>query len=165
MPFTEAMIEEKLRNYKKLQEKIILLEYEITHPIKLSSSELLDALAFGTSKNGVSIKSTGDSYDRIAYLATHYHEMAEKMNEEANSAAVQEWRKLMEEVMRMEKYISLLPELHQLILRALYIDQKSWNDLQQETGLSRRTLIRKKLLSISALTEMYCYITNISMKQ
>jgi len=71
MTFTESMIEEKLRNYNKLREKIILLEYEITHPVKLSSSELLNALAFGTSKNGVSIKSARDSFDRIAYLATH----------------------------------------------------------------------------------------------
>ena len=157
MPFTEDMIEEKLRNYKKLQEKIILLEYEITHPIKLSSSELLDALAFGTSKNGVSIKSTGDSYDRIAYLATHYHEMAEKMSEEASSAAFQEWSKLMEEAVRLERYISLLPDLCQRILYALYIEQKHWNEIEQETGISRRTLIRKKKLGIKTLTEMYCY--------
>ena len=157
MMFTEAMIEEKLKNYNRLREQITLLEYEITHPIKLSSSEVLNALAYVKSKNGVSIKHTDTGHDRVAHLATHYREMAEKMSEEANDAVVQEWNRLMEEALRLEKYVSLLPEVCQVVLCAVYIERKSWHEIECETGISRRTLVRKKNLGIQNLVEMYCY--------
>lgn len=157
MSFTEDMIEEKLKSYNELQKKIMLLEYEITHPVKLSSSELLDALSFGKSQSGVSTKNCGTDCDRVSYLATHYRRIAEKMSEEANGAIFQEWCELMEDAMRLEHYISLLPEIYQLILRAVYIDQKHWGDIEQETGVSRRTLLRKKENALNSLVEMYSY--------
>lgn len=157
MTVTIDTVEEKLKNHNRVIDQIALLEYELLHPIILSSSELLSAFAFGKSKCDIPTKSSGGEFNRVAHLAIHYHEMAKKMSDDTNNAVFEEWKRLTEEVLRLEEYLGLLAEKYQKVLRAFYIDQKSWQMIEKETNLSRRTLVRRKTYGLELLLEMYRY--------
>ena len=86
------------------------------------------------------------------------------MNQEAVSDVFQECQQIRAEVDRLVFYTSLLPQEHREVLQLCYMENLTWQEMERETGYSRRTLVRRRNEAIERLTEMYNYTSNLTSK-
>lgn len=156
MLYTADSIEKKLEQYQVLQNRCRLLEYEFNHPESISSGELLKALS--VDKANYETKSEkGIVYDKILMLVESYHTKAEHMNAEVVQQILLELHVARTELNRMESYVGLLPKHIGIVIRAFLMEGRSWHELEQITGYSRRTLMRRKRDGLIRLAGMYNY--------
>ena len=164
MIYSVKTIEEKLQSYGTLKKRLLLLEYELEHPKRVTSTEVLNALAYGSLENGLFTTCTRNHTDRVFSLVGHYNETADIMNQEVLVQIHQERNQVCAELSRLDAYIDMLDGVQKKVIQARYIENKAWRIIEQETGLSRRTLIRRKQEGVQSLIQMYSY-TNAVMKE
>ena len=62
---------------------------------------------------------------------------------------------------RSHSYAGKHEQYHQ-ILRCVFFEEKTWREIEAETGLSRRTINRRKKDAVEALVEMYLYTRKLT---
>ena len=160
MTYTIEMIEEKLQSYNTFKVRLALLEYELEHPARVSGTEYLHTLAYGGVCKRIYSPNNGGHVDRVASLATSYQKAADGMNKEVVEQILCELETVYSELSRMDVCISMLGKSQKEIIQERYIEKKEWKLIEQETGLSRRTLVRRKQEALKSLAEMYSYMSN-----
>ena len=53
--------------------------------------------------------------------------------------------------------MGLLSAEHRQVLQMYYIQSKKWTEIESETSVPKRTLMRRRTEAIDRLTEMYNY--------
>ena len=162
MEYTSEKIIEKLKGYTQDKRKLLLLEYELRNLTLISPSETLETMAYGNSMGEKVSGGTASSQDRMLHIALSYRDHANRQGIEAYREVVDEWQSLYAEVNRLETYLSLLHEQHHQILRCVFFEEKTWREIEAETGLSRRTINRRKKDAVEALVEMYSYTRKLT---
>ena len=156
MVYTADDIEKKLAQYSFLKKKCLLLEHELKTPAGVSPEELLSALAVSKSDYDGQHRRDG-TYDKMLSLVEKYQARSEHMNQEVVRQILLELHDVQTELERMELYVSLLPDGIKLVVKLFLMEGRSWNELEQMTGVSRRTLVRRKRDGIEKLVGMYNY--------
>lgn len=157
MEYSREDIIIELENYNETKEKIALLQFELENPNQLTADELLSAMALGTSVKDIPNK-TNTVSDKTMRIALSYTDTAAQLN----SAVILEIRReisvLESKIKRLEFYLSFLDEESQKVIRYVYVDKYTWQQIEDATGLSRRTLSRRKNEAIDHLVKMYNYV-------
>lgn len=164
MKYTTEMIVDKLKSYPMKKAQLTLLQFEMTRPAKISEHEMLEVMAYGTSGNGSDVRGSGPNLDRTLGLALSYRNAAQAMNEDVKDSMLCEWNQLHMELEQLDFYMGLLKKEQQEILRLSYIERMTWQEMERETGYSRRTLVRRRNEAVERLTEMYNYTSNLTSK-
>lgn len=145
-----------LETYAERTRKIALLRYELEHPGQITEDELLAAITLSGPKDESGIRGSGVS-DKTMRIAMSYRETAQRLN----SAVILEIRRDLQalewEIDRLNFYMEFLTKEEQGILRLYYFEKRPWSRIEKETGLSRRTLVRRRSDAIDRLTQMYAY--------
>ena len=164
MEYTTGDIIEKLRAYTGYKRKLALLEYELTNRSCVSPQEMLETMVFRSfSEERISGTLKPDK-DKLMYIALNYEERAEKENQKIYAEILDEWNEIRIEVNRMDLCLSLLDNQLEKIIRCMYLEKKTWREIEEETGLSRRTIIRRRQEALEMLAEMYSYTQNLIKK-
>lgn len=164
MTYTIEMMEEKLQSYNALKVRLALLEYELEHPACVSGMEILRTLAYRGSCESIPSQNNGGHVDRVASLATSYQKTADTLNKEVLEQLVCELEMVYSELSKMDMCINMLEKSQRIIIQDRCIEKKEWKLIEQETGMSRRTLVRRKQEALKSLVEMYNFISIIIKK-
>lgn len=157
MKYSSDSIISILKEYPSLKEKQRLLQYELTHPVQITEEELLGAKAYPQKQCDVSTKGSYGSNNRNLMLALNYQKDTRTINQAVIDEILEELQLVTKQIKRLEFYMNLLPKEHYLILTLIYTERKSWGEIEMMTGLSRRTVIRRKTEAVERLAEMYNY--------
>lgn len=157
MNYTNEMIVGKLEAYNSVKEKLALLCYELSHPAQITDEDYLEAVAIGSPRMDPSTKGCGSNLDKTLGLALSYREKADRLNAEVVSEVFREWQELQTEINRMDFYMGLLSAEHRQVLQMYYVQSKKWTEIESETSVPKRTLMRRRTEAIDRLTEMYNY--------
>jgi len=145
-----------LETYPERTRKIALLRYELKHPGQITEDELLSAITLSVPKDESGVRGSGVS-DKTMRIAMSYRETAQRLNSAVILEIRREIQALEWEIDRLIFYMSFLTQEEQDILRLYYMEKRPWRQIEKETGLSRRTLVRRRSDAIDRLTQMYGY--------
>ena len=157
MKYSSDSVLKILEDYQALKEKQTLLQYELTHPAQITESELLQARAFPQKQSDLSPRGYVERNDRQLMLALNYRKETCAANQEVIDTILEELRAVTNQITRLEFYMDLLSPEQTLILRLIYLEKKSWGEIETIMGLSRRTLVRRRADAVEKLVEMYNY--------
>lgn len=158
MTYTKDMMIDLLTTLKEKKTRIELLRFDLAHPVKVSESEMLSAMALGAPVNDGILRDKHSVSDKTMRIALSYKEVADRINRKSVEDMSEELLQLVSEVERLEFYMKFLSEEQRNLLEMLYINKRKWPEIENATGLSRRTLNRRKEDALNKLAEMYGYI-------
>lgn len=156
---TRARIISLLETYQQRTRQIALLRYELKHPPHISPNEMLDAMSFARG-DGLS-NSKGHISNKTLYIALNYQEQTDKMNAAATDEIAVRLVELEHEQDRLEYYVSLLEQRHSDVIRLLYFEGRSWDEIAKEVGVVVRTAHKIKERAVDKLTEMYLFAESV----
>lgn len=142
-----------LENYRKYAQQIALLQYELAHHNRISSDEMLEAMAL--SKGIGNAPTKGHISDKTYYIALNYLDRAADLNAERISNITGLLRPLESRVNRLVHCVKQLRADHQQVIVGLYFDGKNIRALASEMHISERTVQRYRDAAIDELAEMY----------
>ena len=145
-----------LEAYTERTRQIALLRYELEHPGQITEDELLAAITLSGAKDESGIRGSGVS-DKTMRIAMSYRETAQRLNSAVILEIRRELQELQWEIDRLDFYMGFLAQEEKDILRLYYMEKRPWRQIEKETGLSRRTLVRRRSGAIDRLTQMYGY--------
>ena len=157
MRYTYEMIVEKLKLYPTMQEKLKLLRFELGKVARISEDEVMTSLAYGCQSCEKISSGNADSRDKTLKVALSYKSMAEQMNSQAVAEIAHELGEVSTEIERVDYYLSLLSPDHEQVIRLIYFEKKTWYEIENETGFSRRTLTKRRSEAVDRLMPMYNY--------
>lgn len=162
MEYTSEQIITKLKSYTHDKRRLLLLEYELSNLKKLSPLEMMETMAYRKSMEELISENAAPQQSKVLHIALSYKENTDKQNLEAYYEILEEWQALYLELHRLETYLGLLDDQPRQILQYVFFERKSWKELEEEIGLSRRTINRRKKDAVEALVEMYSYTKKLT---
>ncbi len=159
MSNTKAEVLDLLKNYRKNQQRIALLRYELEKPAFMTSDEMIDALTFG--KGEAIGSSEGHISNKTPYIALNYEERAMRVNEGVVKEIEAEIRRLERQQERVLHYISLLDKKDAEVIRMVYVDGMDNEQAAEKIGIAERTLRNRKVQAIKHLCEMLEYVSGL----
>ena len=159
MSNTKAEVLDLLKNYRKNQQRIALLRYELEKPAFMTSSEMIEALYFG---KGEAIGTSGSHVsNKTPYIALNYEDRAMRVNEGIVKEIEAQIRRLQSQQERILHYISLLNKKDAEVVRMIYVDGMDNEQAAEKIGIAERTLRNRKAKAIRHLCEMVEYVSGI----
>ena len=133
---------ERLESYRKKEQQIELLRYELQHAKQVSPTELIEAMTFQTRDADAS---QTDLYPKdVPGIALSYQHIAAQLNEEAVGELMSRYTALCHERDRLLHYIGLLDKRQQDVIRKHYFEQQSWSEIAASMDLTPRTVQRTR---------------------
>lgn len=142
-----------LDTYHKRARQIAVLRYEISHPVKISEDEMIDALQFA--RQDCPGRTEGHISNKTPCIALNYQEKAGRLNAEILGEISAELLALEQEQARLEYYISLLEPRQEQVLRRTCFEKATQEAVAGELGVTVRRIQDIKTRAISELAEMY----------
>lgn len=164
MKYTTDMIVDKLKRYTMNKEQLALLRFELARPVNISESEMLETMAYGTSGGNPQVKGSTPNLDRTLGIVLSYRDATQEINEDVKASIIREWHQLNMDLEQLDFYMGLLKKELREILQLSYMENLTWQEMERETGYSRRTLVRRRNEAVERLTEMYNYTSNLTTK-
>lgn len=142
-----------LKNYIINHRKMAVLRYELEHPGNITPDEMIDAMAFAHGGDGA--PPTGHISNKTLYIALNYQDKVDAANREtATTIAAQLWE-LEREYDRLEYYLSVMPASEAEIIRAVFFEGKTSEQIAAPLGVAPRTIRDAKSRAVDHLCEMY----------
>ena len=142
-----------LANYPQYVRQIALLRNELENTQKISQDDIIVAMAFSRGE-GVNT-AAGHITDKTQSIALNYRQRAAALNQETVSSIVQQLELLMRKTNRLEYCVAHLSNDRSTVIRGIYFENKTPQELAYEMCISTRTLQRHRERAIEELTSMY----------
>jgi hypothetical protein len=149
----EALID-LLENFRQNERKVKVLQFELANPPQLTSSELIEAMALSAPEQVEGM--TGHISDKTMRIALNHENLAAEMMVETRDTILKELVPLKVQQDKLKYFISLLGNEGRILV-GYYVDGKSWNQLEQETEVTIRTLHRWKNEQVKKLFNLYLF--------
>lgn len=146
-----------LENYAKTTRKIDLLRYELQHCNIVSPEEMIAALAMSRRENDSDSRYPHD----VAGIAMCFREITDRLNQDASDEAAAQYVALVRERERLQYYISLLEHRESTALKEHYFFQKSWTEIADDLGITRRTVYKIRAEAIDNLAGFYAFTKQV----
>ena len=156
---TKEEIVNLLEGYIESKRIIKAMEYDLNHWF-IRPNEMIEAMNFGHGDINASGLSKGYISDKTFYIATNYLDRVESANREISEEQNKLKKKLasMERTYsRLEFFVSLLIEKNDEIIRGIYFEGKTQEQLGKELGYTAKTIGSKRDKAIEELYNMYNY--------
>lgn len=142
-----------LEHYRKYTQQIALLRYELAHYNRISSDEMLEAMAL--SKGTGNAPTKGHISDKTYYIALNYLDRAADLNAEHLSNITDQLRLLERRIDRLTHCVNQLRPDYEQVISGLYFSGKNLRVVASEMHISERTVQRYRDAAIGELVEMY----------
>ena len=127
-------VEKLLKAYPEMIQKRDCLAYQLAHFKGLSAEDVIDSMM--TPKvDGERVKSSRLS-DKTAQIALEYRDRQARFNREWYEWLEKQWQLLNDEIVFLESAIRALPERYSVVIHDLFIEQMTWDALQENTILA-----------------------------
>lgn len=158
---TKTYVVGLLESYQKRSKQIELLHYELSHPARVSESEMIGALALAHG-NGEGSRPGGHASDKTLYIALNYQARTDHMNDNTAEEVVGQLVTLEREQERLKYYVSLLRTRHAELLKLLYFEGNSQEECAKKLKIATRTVRRIKDEALDELAEMYSFAEGVA---
>ena len=159
MKYSREEIERKLEDYLIMEREMAVLQFELEHPALVSEEEMQEAINYAKGDGLGGTK--GYISDKTMYIALNYQQMTERLNKENMTGISTRLMNLKQEVTRLKYYISLLDLRQSQVLRQVYFEQRTNEEVAKHMNLAPRTVQDIKRRAIDALTEMYNVVSDL----
>ena len=159
---------ERLESYRKKEQQIELLRYELQHAKQVSPTELIEAMTFQTRDADAS---QTDLYPKdVPGIALSYQHIAAQLNEEAVGELINRYtaggkRAVLlavgDDRDRLLHYIGLLDKRQQDVVRKHYFEQQSWSEIAASMDLTPRTVQRTRQQALDELANLYAFADGV----
>lgn len=149
----EAYVIGLLETYREREQKISALRYELNRPARLSTNELIEAMAL-VHDDGMG-RPVGHVSDKTLYIALNYQEKADKINAHVVDEIAGQLVELEDEQNRLKYYVSLLEGRQAEVIRLTYFEVCNQDEAAKKIGVVPRTMRRIKKEAVSKLVELY----------
>ena len=147
---------ERLESYRKKEQQIELLRYELQHAKQVSPTELIEAMTFQTRDAD---SSQTNLYPKdVPGIALSYQHIAAQLNKEAVGELISRYTALCHERDRLLHYIGLLDKRQQDVIRKHYFEQQSWSEIAASMA---RTVQRTRQQALDELANLYAFADGI----
>lgn len=149
---------ELLRSYDSRKLEMELLRCELNHPAQISMLDIIEIMSFGSGEcNGYS---EGYISNRTFVAAINYKEQAKKLNSDNAEGIAKRLRTLRQEDERLWHYVTLLDTEQGKVIKLIYIDKLSDEEIADRMNKSARTVRTVHNKAISNLSDMYSFTSN-----
>jgi len=150
----------RLKSYRSAKRKIEQLQFELRNHQSISEDELIESIALGFRLGGGGY-SRGHLTDKTMAIALHYKGAMKKMGDETKRDILKELCRLVIEVDRLERYVSLLEEREREVVTMLFFEGKKWAEAWDKLDISKQALSSCRKSAINQLASMYSLVKNI----
>ena len=154
---TKTYVVGLLESYQKREKQIELLHYELAHPVRVTANEMIGALALAHGDDSGSGHPGGHASDKTLYIALNYQDRADQANNSALREVVEQLVTLEQEQERLKYYVSLLAKRQANVIKLIYFEGCTQEDVAEKMGLAKRTIQLLKAQAIDELVTMYDY--------
>ena len=156
----KAQVIEELKQYPILKTKVMLLQYELDHPARITDDEVIDCMSLSRLVSDC-IRPSGFISDKTMRIATQFRDKKDRLNQETVMEIAQELHSVEQQLSKLEFYVSQLEEKQAEVIRKYYFEGKTWGELQQEMHLAPRTLLKRIDDGLDALVSIYSYLGQV----
>lgn len=154
---TKAYVVGLLESYQKRSKQIELLHYELSHPVRASENEIIEALALGH-REGEGGGSGGYASDKTLYIALNYQARTDYINGKAAEEVAEQLVTLEREQERLKYYVSLLEARQEKVIRSFYFEGMTQDEVADALEVTVRYVHSIKAKAIIELASMYEYV-------
>lgn len=130
------LVETKLRNYRADKHALELLKIDVDHFRGLTCEEVIESMAFHR-KTGELVK-TSNVPDRTGNSAMLYRETTDTINKREMEDMMKQYSHLKHELDILESCINSLDDRHRDVIKDLYLNNKTWQQLCNKYYVSKR---------------------------
>jgi len=152
-----------LKSYNTMKTRLEQLRYERSRLSSLSEQEMIRILSLGSAEFGNKVQN-GHISDKTMAIALTYRNASAQLEKDAVNEIWRDARAIELELERLEQYVSALQEQKASIIRQYYFERKSWDELDLQFGMHKRTLQRLRDSAVDELASMYSYIAELEKK-
>lgn len=152
-------VKQLLSEYKEDKRMIALLNYELMHPARVSPSELIEAMNFAKVQSEG--HASGGISNKTMYIALNYQETADELNRETVDDIAVKLFELEQKNARLEYYVSLLDRRQAAVLRMIYFEDYTWDEVAQKLDVALRTAHNIRKQALERLAEFYGFTSSI----
>lgn len=150
---TREYVEYLLKNYHVIREDIEQLKFELSCLDKLQPEEVIEAMNF-TPPAGDKVDA-GHVANKTCSIALVYREVTDRMN----SLSRQELERCIAaneyELMRLDYCVDRLEERVKAVIKAVYMEQKSWSETCSRLYISQKTLNKYRKKGVDEVAGMF----------
>ncbi len=150
---TRTYVASLLESYHKRMQEISLLHYELEHPARVSTDEMIGAMSLSHGDRGV--RSNGHVSNKTLYIALNYQDKTEKINSDTKEEIIKRLVSLEHEQERLAYYVSLLDAQQKTAIIRFYFEGVSWDEIAQELQVAVRTTYKIKKRALDRLADLY----------
>ena len=155
---TKTYVVGLLESYQKRSKQIVLLHYELSHPVHVSENEMIEALALAHG-NGEGGRPGGHASDKTLYIALNYQARMDRMNGDTAEEVVGQLVTLEREQERLNYYVSLLDEHQKKVIKLFYFEGMTQVEVADALEVTVRYVHAIKAKAIKKLVSMYEYVS------
>jgi len=145
-----------LEHYRQIIGYITLLEEELATFQEVMDDDVIAAIALGRSSGG-SQGSRGRISDKTGNIALIYREATERLNSTSKQEIKCQIGVYRGEIRRLELALDSLPLLWKGVLSGLYIEGKTYMELEDDLCISQRTISRYRQKGLDMLEEILAW--------
>ena len=154
---TQEYILALLENYNQTSTEISLMRFELQHRTAVSPEDIIEILTFARKEN---IAHQNFPHD-VEGIAACFRDISEKINNEVSNEIADRYLSLLRERQRLLHYIGLLTPRQQTVLKEHYFNQRSWTEISNDMGITRRTVYKIRGDAIAELSRLYTFAENM----
>ncbi len=131
-----------LESYREREQKILALRYELSHPAKISFTEMIETMSLA--RGDGTGHSNGYVSNMTLHIALNYQENTDKLNEDTVHEIITQLTELEQIQDWVKYYVSLLDQRQAVIIRLFYFEGCTQDDAAKKLGIVPRTIRRIK---------------------
>ncbi len=142
-----------LRTYHDRERQMALLRYELEHPVRVTSDDMIESMTFAHGEHLG--KSGGVDVDKTARIALEYQKRVDSTNAENVHVIAVKLDKLVQTQERLKFYVSLLNSRERDVIQLIYFEGRSAEEVAYELSVAVRTVHKIRGRAVEQLAEMY----------
>lgn len=150
---TKEYVEYLLKNYNDILKDIEQLKFEYTTFKDIGLDEVIESLNF-SSTSGERIQTSSIS-DKTCKIALIYNETAKRMNKESRKEIYKMIKATEFEMTRLNYCIDRLEPAVKEVIKGIFIEKSSWNQICQKNSISEKTLNKYRKKGTEEIASMF----------
>lgn len=146
--------EQMIMTYPAMKKELEVLAFEIEQFKGIDEDDMIEAMVFRQHHDLDRVQTSGTS-DRTFSTAINYKKAVDRENKERLKFLMDRYWYVREELEFFERCVLLLPEELKNLMTGFLFEGKTWDAMEAEMHISRRTVGNYRNRAVRALNESY----------
>ena len=148
------LVIEKLKNHNQTKERLAALKRERENFAAITADDMIGSMNFAHG-DGSGTSSRGYISDKTFLIAMSYQDEASRLTEDARRQIADEYFSVLQEVERLERFVSLLASDEEQVIRMTFMEHLTNARIADMMGITTRTVRKIRHCALDSLCEMY----------